>query len=267
MNYLKSDTVFKKEYGKVLNKIIQVGIMSNYENSEHPIIHIRFSANNYNSTTFMKFYEMIVEKYRVKGIIGITDSIVEQESYNVFMDDGSIGQKERYNILTLGINMKDIIHFNGIDLSKTVCNDIVLTTETQGIEAGRMLALKEFNAVLDSSSTSANHHHVSLLIDSMTSTGTLTPVNRHGTSKLETGPLSKASFEQTTDKLVSAAVFGESDHVRSTSAKIMFGAPINGGTGAFRVLFDHECLKSYVDDSAKKTTKKKIISTAADFLD
>ncbi len=67
----------------------------------------------------------------------------------------------------------------------------------------------------------------------------LIAVNRHGANKLDTDPFSRASFEKTVEQLLAAAAFGESDHIRSVSARIMVGVLINGGTGCFDLILDH----------------------------
>jgi hypothetical protein len=72
----------------------------------------------------------------------------------------------------------------------------------------------------------------------MTNTGSLTSVDRHGINKLDTDPLSRASFEQTVEQLLNAAVFGEVDSMNSVSSKIMVGQVIRGGTGMCDLLID-----------------------------
>lgn len=40
--------------------------------------------------------------------------------------------------------------------------------------------------------------------------------------------------------MLGAAIFSESDYIRSVSSHIMVGSLINGGTGSFDVMLDHE---------------------------
>src|SRR5207253_1622390 len=81
-----------------------------------------------------------------------------------------------------------------------------------------------------------NYHHINLLTDSITHMGTLNAVNRHGANKLDTDPFSRASFEKTVEQMLAAAVFSQTDYIRSVSSKIMVGSLINGGTGSFDLL-------------------------------
>lgn len=229
----------KKEYKRIIEKISQVGIVSNFDNSPVPIVHVRFDANNYNFNTLIQFQEMVINKYRIKGINNITESnTVTEESYVYFDEEGSKQNKKQFVISTDGINLDEMAQINGIDLLNTRCNDIVTIFDTFGIEAARNAFIREFSKALDSTGGYSNYQHIEILADAITHMGNLIPVNRHGANKLDTDPFSRASFEKTVEQLLAAATFGESDHIRSVSARIMVGALINGGTGCFDLLLD-----------------------------
>ena len=78
----------------------------------------------------------------------------------------------------------------------------------------------------------------------MTYSGIVISIDRFGINKLDTDPLSKASFEKTVDQLISAAVFNETDTMNSVSSRIMSGMIIKGGTGICNVLLDHEKIEN-----------------------
>jgi len=234
----------KKEYKKVIDKITQCAIITNYDNSPVPIIHIRFDANNYNFNTLIQFQDMIINRYKIKGLTNIVESNnVVKEEYIDFDDEGNKIQKERYVIITDGINLSEMTQINGINLKESFCNDIVTIYETYGVEAARTAFIREFVTALGSSGGYSNYQHIAVLADAVTHMGGLIPVNRHGANKLDTDPFSRASFEKTVEQLLAAAIFGESDHIRSVSARIMVGTLINGGTGCFDLLLDHEKVK------------------------
>ncbi len=234
----------KKEYKKIIEKITQCAIVTNFDNSPIPTVHIRFDANNYNFNTFIQFQEMIINKYRIKGIPGITESNnVINEKYIDFDADGNVLTKEHFVIYADGINLQEMAQINGINLIKSRCNDIVMIYETYGVEAARSAFIREFTAANESSGGSVGYQHVELLADAITHMGGLIAVNRHGANKLDTDPFSRASFEKTVEQLLAAAVFGEQDHIRSVSARIMVGSLINGGTGCFDLLLDHNKVK------------------------
>lgn len=259
----------KKEYKKIIDKITQCAIVSNYDNSPVPIIHIRFNANNYNINTLIQFQEMIITKYCLKGIPGITaSSNVYEESTVVFDTDGSVIKKKQWVIQTEGINLQEIAQINGIDLEETVCNDIVTVYEMYGVEAARTVFIREFIKAIESSAGSSNYQHVEILADAITHMGGLIAVNRHGANRLDTDVFSRSSFERVTDQMLSASVFGESDHIRSVSSKVMVGSLLNGGTGCFDLLLDHLKVKRAFAPSSEKISEIKVIkkSTVVDDL-
>jgi DNA-directed RNA polymerase II subunit RPB1 len=234
----------KKEYKKIMEKISQCAIITNFDNSPVPIVHIRFDANNYNFNTLIQFQDMVIHKYKIKGIPNITESKdIFEESYIDFDEEGNVLNKKQFVIITDGINLQEIAQINGINLAETMCNDIVTIYETYGVEAARSAFIREFTLAIESSGGFSNYQHIELLADAVTHMGGLIAVNRHGANKLDTDPFSRASFEKTVEQLLAAAVFGESDHIRSVSARIMVGSLINGGTGCFDLLLDHVKVK------------------------
>ena len=74
-------------------------------------------------------------------------------------------------------------------------------------------------------------------------------VDRYGINKNNIGPLAKASFEQTEDIMLRAALFGELDPITGVSANIMTGQPIRGGTSFSSILLDEESLKKFMSEA------------------
>ena len=91
--------------------------------------------------------------------------------------------------------MIDIRNIKGIDLNRTYCNSIHTMYKIFGIEAARNCLIKELTVFI-SSGNDVNYHHLSLLVDLMTHTGILISIDRHGLVKLDSDPLSQASFEK-----------------------------------------------------------------------
>jgi DNA-directed RNA polymerase II subunit RPB1 len=67
-------------------------------------------------------------------------------------------------------------------------------------------------------------------------------IDRYGINKNNIGPLAKASFEQTEDIMLRAALYGELDPVTGVSANIMTGQTIRGGTAFTQLLLDEDAL-------------------------
>ena len=87
-----------------------------------------------------------------------------------------------------------------------------------------------------------NSRHVDLLCDTMTSKGFLTAINKQGITKGNIGPLAKCSFEDTTNQLIKASIFGEKDNLTGVSSNIMLGQTIPSVTGFTELLLDEEQL-------------------------
>ena len=252
----------KKEAKKVIEKVTQVGISSNFDNSPTPIVHIRFDCSSYDQNTFIQFLDFILTSYRIKGMVGVTESKnIYEEKYKEFGENGKVIEKKQFIVSTEGINMEEITQIRGINLKETICNDIVLIHQMFGVEAARAAMIKELSGAIESSGVFSNYQHIELLVDAIMHLGGMIAVSRHGANKLDTDPLSKASFEKTVEKMLEAAVFAESDHVRSVSSRIMVGALINGGTGSFNLLLDHDVLKKGSTNKKKKEVVKAIKSS------
>lgn len=249
----------KREDRQLLDKITQCAILSNNDSSEVPIIHLRFSMKDFNFGTLISFLDNFIENFKLKGIASIEKiiNVSKQDTVNFDNDDKKLETIQEHIIYTSGINLKSIRYINGIDLTKTSCNDIVQVYDMFGIEAARSLLLKELKTVFEGAGNSVNYQHISVLVDIMTNNGSLTSIDRHGLNRLETDPLSRASFEKTVDQFITAAVFGEVDHMNSVSSRIMTGSVIKGGTGLCEIVLDTDLLENseYIEDIEHKYRK------------
>ncbi len=68
-----------------------------------------------------------------------------------------------------------------------------------------------------------NYRHLSVLVDVMTFMGALMAVSRHGINRGESGPLLRASFEETFEILMQAAMFAQSDMLQGVTENILLG--------------------------------------------
>jgi DNA-directed RNA polymerase II subunit RPB1 len=235
----------RKEQRVLLEKISKCTILSNSNNDDTPIIHIRLNMNEFNYETLIAFQEIIIYKYKLKGIKNVTNIRgISSERCLVFNEkNGNVDTINENIIYTDGINLIDIRYIKGINLKNTLCNNIVNIYHTFGIEAARNSISIELQKVYRAAGNDVNFQHISVLLDIMTYSGIVISIDRFGINKLDTDPLSKASFEKTVDQLLTAAVFNETDTMNSVSSRIMAGMIIKGGTGICNVLLDHELLE------------------------
>lgn len=249
----------KKEERLLLDKVTQCAVLSNNDNDSTPIIHLRFDMNNFDFGTIVNFSTVFVDNFKLKGLNGIDDIHGTPEERLVRADnkDQEIVVDKEYVIYTNGVNLKDIRYINGIDFRRTICNDVVQIYESYGIEAARAALLREIKIVLQGAGNFVNFQHLSILVDVMTSSGSLISIDRHGINKLDTNPFARASFEKTVDQFISAAVFSEKDSMNSVSSRIMAGLVIKGGTGACNIKLDTQLLEKseFTEDLEEKYTK------------
>ena len=154
-------------------------------------------------------------------------------------------------VITDGINLNGIKMLKGINFARSRINDIQTVYVNYGIEAARGIIINELlNTFEAGGAGSINHAHISLLVDTMTYSGEVISVDRHGMNKVDNDPISKASFEKTMDHFINAAIFSESDKMQSVSSRVALGRVIPGGTGAFDLLLDTQKLKNseYIQD-------------------
>jgi DNA-directed RNA polymerase II subunit RPB1 len=233
----------KKEEKDIIDKVNQCAVLSNDDNSEKPMIHIRLDMNEFDMNTLIGFQEIIVNKFTLKGIKGIDGIInIQETNYISYDNDDELETKEKQHIIyTNGVNMKEIRYLKNIDLNKTISNNIVDIYHTFGIEAARVALLKEISLVLGDKKP--NYQHLSILVDVMTCNGFMTQIDRHGINRTDADPLARATFEKSVEQLKTAAVFSQVDHVKSVSTSIMVGKAFRGGTSSFTTLLDTDLLE------------------------
>lgn len=228
----------KKSQKKIISNINKLAILGNNDN----IIHIRFSMSSFDYNSITDFLKIVLDEITLKGMNNINDSNLVEERYINFNNDGSSEVIKENVIITSGINFDMVNKLKNIDYVRTRCNDISTIVRLYGIEAGRSILYNEF--VTAFSSSKLNHNHLAVLVDLMTCLGTVISIDRFGLNKLDTDPMTKASFEKTMDHFLNAAIYNEVDKVEAVSSRIMVGRVINGGTGAFDLLLNTDKLEN-----------------------
>lgn len=132
---------------------------------------------------------------------------------------------------------------SGVDGRKTKTNHVMETCEVLGIEAARQTIYNEIQHTMQSHGMSIDPRHVMLLGDVMTYKGEVLGITRFGVQKMKDSVLMLASFEKTTDHLVSpkipskdrvthrqfdASLFSKRDAIEGVSECIIMGTPAPG---------------------------------------
>jgi DNA-directed RNA polymerase II subunit RPB1 len=214
------------------------------------------------------FEKTMLENVVIKGINKIESVNLRSDKNNTVFEDGEYKMKEKWILDTNGTNLIEILSHPSVDYTRTYSNDIVEVYNLLGIDAAKKLIFKEINEVLDFSGSYVNYRHLSLLCDTMTNKGKLMSIDRFGINRdRDIGPLAKCSFEETTDQIFKASIYGEIDKLDGVSANIMMGQIIPAGTGESMVFLDEMKLLDVKPKKKKIIKKTKLNPYCSDNLD
>lgn len=108
-----------------------------------------------------------------------------------------------HRLLVTGYGLSEVMGTEGVDGLKTKTNHVMETQQVLGIEAARSTIYNEIQTTMKSHGMSIDPRHVMLLGDVMTYKGEVLGITRFGVQKMKDSVLMLASFEKTTDHLVS----------------------------------------------------------------
>ncbi len=168
----------------------------------------------------------LVEELRditFKGIEDISRVVIRREE----LDDG-----EEFVLYTEGSAFGKVLSIEGVDATRTTCNNIHEIHRNLGIEAAREAIIEETNNTLaEQGLDDVNVRHLMLVADMMTTEGTIESIGRHGISGSKDSVLARAAFEVTVNHLLNAAIHGEVDKLNGVTENVIVGKPIKLGTG------------------------------------
>ena len=155
-------------------------------------------------------------------------------------DNTGFGMKDEWVLETDGTNLMGVLGVDYVDSTRTTSNDIVEVFTVLGIEGVRGALLNELRNVISFDGSYVNYRHLACLVDVMTMQGHLMAIDRHGINRVDSGPLLRASFEETVDMLMDAAVYAEEEVLRGVTENIMMGQLARVGTGDMDLLLDED---------------------------
>jgi DNA-directed RNA polymerase subunit A" len=168
----------------------------------------------------------LVERLReivFKGIEEIERVVIRKEEI-----DGD----EEFVLYTEGSAFGDTLDIEGVDASRTTCNNIHEIYRNLGVEAARETIIDETKNTLEEQGLDdVNVRHLMLVADIMTNNGEIESIGRHGISGSKDSVLARAAFEVTVNHLLDAAVHGEYDELDGVIENVIAGKPIAVGTG------------------------------------
>jgi len=168
----------------------------------------------------------LVEELRdivFKGIEEVSRVVIRKEETE---------RGEEFILYTEGSALGDVLDLEGVDASRTTCNNIHEIHRNLGIEAARETLIDEtMNTLEEQGLDDVNIRHLMLVADIMTNRGTIESIGRHGISGNKDSVLARAAFEVTVNHLLDAAIHGEVDDLNGVTENVIVGKPIKLGTG------------------------------------
>ena len=195
-----------------------------------------------------KIENTMLESITLRGVEDIERVVMMKYDRKMPSETGEYQKFPEWVLETDGVNLLDVMTVTGVDASRIYTNSFIDITEVLGIEAGRASLYREVYNVIASDGSYVNYRHMALLVDVMTTQGSLTSVTRHGFNRSNTGALMRCSFEETVEILFEAGASAEVDDCRGVSENVILGQMAPIGTGAFDVMIDEESLVKYMPE-------------------
>ena len=233
-----------------------VFVMHSEDNAEELVLRIRIVDNDPDKEVlgeedvFLKsLAQQMLSEISLKGVPGINKVfIVKQDkaTRRVDPETGEWNSVKEYVLETDGTNLKEVLAVDGVDVLRTLSNNCVEVFRVFGIEAARGSLLKEIRNVIEFDGSYVNYRHIALLVDIMTSQGTLMAITRHGINRTSQGALMRCTFEETVEILLEAAMMGDIDDCKGVGQNVILGQMAPMGTGGFELNMDVDMLRDVV---------------------
>ena len=212
-----------------------------------PVVKVKVNINVEKDKIPHDIEEMIIiEDKIIPSLMNIKISGISKVK-EIFFEKRKIKDEEKWIITTEGSNLYGIFTHPLVNKTKTLCNNMWEIYNVFGIEATRQFLISEFMDVVTSDGTFVNKSHVELLVDMMVYTGTIISISRYGQKKVGSGPLSKASFEESLENFLKAGLNGEKETTDGVSASIILGKLPKTGTGVFDLKVDIDKIRMKKD--------------------
>ena len=140
-------------------------------------------------------------------------------------------------ITTLGSNLAKVLEVEGVDTTRTTCNNIHEIIKVFGVEAARQSIVQNVMETMEEGGLDVDVRHVLLVADMMTATGVIKAIGRYGIAGAKGSVLARANFEETIKHLTKAAISAETDRLESIIENVMINQVVPVGTGMFNLVF------------------------------
>jgi DNA-directed RNA polymerase beta' subunit len=200
--------------------------------------------NNDNRKTIKKqsqsltLFKKNLYKFQITGIQGIqkafkieTKTLINQGGQTSLKNIKNKIQSTKNMIYVDGNNLQELLQIDGMNHTYTICNDLYQIKKTLGLEAARFGFINEMKSIFDYYGIHITKHHYELLADCLMYKGKFMSADRNGINRRNTGPLTRASFEETFTMFMNAGALGEYDGLFGVSGNLIVGNQPDFGTG------------------------------------
>lgn len=209
--------------------------------------------------------DYLLVKTQINGISTVESAFVKEYNLN---------RSKRLYLDVFGTDMLKFMALPFVDALRTYSNHIHEIQHTLGIEAAVFIMMQEIEKVLSFDGTYIDLHHIYLLVENCCSSGQILAMTRHGMAKRAQAPLVRASFEETTEVLFEASLFGSHDPVSGVSEAIMLGKRTKCGTGSTALVYDEsivpplpETTHMFVEPLQQMSTKQLVEQSNVAMID
>jgi DNA-directed RNA polymerase subunit A" len=179
------------------------------------------------------------------GVPGIKKATIHQDE-----------KDKSFYIITAGSNLEELMKIEGVDKWNIYCNDPFEVLEHYGIEATRNIIANELIDIIEEEGLTVNFRHIGLIVDTMSHSGKIKGVGRHGIAGEKESVFARAAYEETVKHFINACVFGEKDFLKGVAENILLGKQVNVGTGIVTIGIKNEDLKKIKPVEIEQGKKK-----------
>ncbi len=230
------------------------------DNGDNWHVVVKFSIKSIDQSSLIEMARIMEESVQVTGIDNISETYVVESDFVTSNQSGEIEKKKEFYIITDGVNMNKLLYLKDLDTSRLFCNDFYASIEMFGIEGVRKMLFDEYRAIV-CSNDDINHSHIAILVDFMCHKAgmvAMTASKNKGVNTLKIDPLTKASFEETTNYLMDSALYNQVDHMQYVGSSVIAGQLAKAGSGFIEIGINHRMIQKYAPLVNKNSNSEKI---------
>lgn len=222
------------------------------DNVENIVMRIYFQKVDDNGNDIDKDYILNFTKnlpdITIRGISGIKNARKENKIIHIQQKDGTLKQKKIIILYINGINITGILSTKYFKNHTFMTNAVEDIEKRFGILSARMSLAKQLHGQV---SNGISYRHVTLFADEMTSTGTVTSLNRFGSRYRNSSVLLRISDSDPIRVMTRAAINNIKDSLSGVSPSLMVGKYPNIGTTFNNISLDEEFIINEIENKTK----------------